>query len=93
MCFIYLRGSHENRVRSQESGVRSQRAGFTLVELAIVLVIVGLLIGMGAGLLGPLTKRAKLIETRNTVKEVYETINGYAAANKTDCLQVFQLLV
>jgi prepilin-type N-terminal cleavage/methylation domain-containing protein len=56
--------------------------GFTLVELAIVLVIVGLLIGMGAGLLGPLTKRTKLIETRNTVKEVYETINGYAAANK-----------
>jgi len=56
--------------------------GFTLVELAIVLIIVGLLIGMGAGLIGPLTKRAKLIETRNTVKEVYETINGYAAANK-----------
>jgi prepilin-type N-terminal cleavage/methylation domain-containing protein len=56
--------------------------GFTLIELAIVLVIVGLLIGMGAGLIGPLTKRAKLTETRNTVKEVYETINGYAAANK-----------
>lgn len=85
----------ESVVSSQESGVKnslflnfkffilnSRRAGFTLVELAIVLVIVGLLIGMGAGLLGPLTKRAKLIETRNTVKEVYETINGYAAANK-----------
>jgi prepilin-type N-terminal cleavage/methylation domain-containing protein len=62
--------------------LNSRRAGFTLVELAIVLVIVGLLIGMGAGLIGPLTKRAKLIETRNTVKEVYETIYGYAAANK-----------
>jgi len=56
--------------------------GFTLVELAIVLVIVGLLIGMGASLIGPLTRRAKLNETRNTVKEVYETISGFATANK-----------
>jgi prepilin-type N-terminal cleavage/methylation domain-containing protein len=67
----------ESGVRSQESG-----AGFTLVELAIVLVIVGLLIGMGASLIGPLTKRAKLQEARNTVKEVYEAINGFTSANK-----------
>src|SRR3972149_3644840 len=56
--------------------------GFTLVELAIVLVIVGLLIGMGATLIGPLTKRAKYNETKNTVKEVFETINGFAISNK-----------
>lgn len=71
-----------NLLNFKLSILNSRKAGFTLVELAIVLVIVGLLIGMGAGLIGPLTKRAKLIETRNTVKEVYETINGYAASNK-----------
>jgi prepilin-type N-terminal cleavage/methylation domain-containing protein len=56
--------------------------GFTLIELAMVLVVIGLLIGLGMGLIGPLTKRAKLIETRETVKAVYEAILGYAAANK-----------
>ncbi len=56
--------------------------GFTLVELAIVLVIVGLLIGMGATLIGPLTKRAKYNESQNVVKEVYSAVTGYALANK-----------
>jgi prepilin-type N-terminal cleavage/methylation domain-containing protein len=56
--------------------------GFTLIEMAIVLVIIGLLIGMGASMIGPLTKRAKLMETRETVKTVYEAIMGYAAQHK-----------
>jgi prepilin-type N-terminal cleavage/methylation domain-containing protein len=56
--------------------------GFTLVEVAIVLVIIGLLVGMGAGLMGPLTKRAKLHESRDTVKEVFNVIIGYTVANK-----------
>lgn len=58
------------------------KSGFSLVEIAIILVIVGLLAGMGAGLVGVLTKRAKLTETRETVKTAYESILGYAAANK-----------
>ncbi|BCB97111.1 hypothetical protein JZK55_20330 [Dissulfurispira thermophila] len=59
-----------------------RKGGFTLIELAMVLVVIGLLIGLGASLIGPLTKRAKLIETRETVKAVYESILGYAASNK-----------
>ncbi|MEW6740745.1 MAG: putative Ig domain-containing protein [Nitrospirota bacterium] len=59
-----------------------RKEGFTLIELAMVLVVIGLLIGLGMGLIGPLTKRAKLIETRETVKAVYESILGYAASNK-----------
>ncbi len=58
------------------------KEGFTLVELAMVLVVIGLLVGMGMGLFGVLSKRAKHIESRETVKAVYEAIIGYAAANK-----------
>jgi type II secretory pathway pseudopilin PulG len=48
----------------------------------MVLVVIGLLIGLGMGLIGPLTKRAKLIETREIVKAAYESILGFAAKNK-----------
>ena len=58
-------------------------SGFSLIELAIVLVIIGLLVGMGAGLMGPVTKKAKLTKTRDRVTEVYNSIIGYAIANKT----------
>ncbi|MGB9711925.1 MAG: putative Ig domain-containing protein [Dissulfurimicrobium hydrothermale] len=56
--------------------------GFTLIEMAVVLVIIGLLIGIGSSMIGPLTKRAKLMETRETVKTAYEAVMGYAAQNK-----------
>jgi len=59
-----------------------QPKGFTLIEIAIALVIIGLLIGLGVSLIGPLTKRVKLTETRDAVKTVYEAILGYVAANK-----------
>jgi len=55
--------------------------GFTLIEMAIVLVVIGLLVSIGAALIGPLTKRAKLSETRETVKAVREAFFGYAVKN------------
>jgi prepilin-type N-terminal cleavage/methylation domain-containing protein len=60
-----------------------REGGFTLIELAMVLVIIGLLVGMGAGLMGPLTKKVKLSRTRDTVRDAYNAIIGYASANKT----------
>ncbi len=75
------RNHNKQSAMNYELSAMSQR-GFTLIELAMVLVVIGLLIGLGASLIGPLTKRAKLIETRETVKAVYESILGYAAANK-----------
>ncbi len=56
--------------------------GFTLIEMAIVLVIVGLLLGIGASLIGPLTKRAKRIETKQIINEDKESIIGYAIRNR-----------
>jgi len=55
--------------------------GFTLIELAIVLVIIGLLVGLGASLIGPLTKRTKYTETKETINAGVESIIGYAASN------------
>jgi prepilin-type N-terminal cleavage/methylation domain-containing protein len=57
------------------------RKGFTLIELAIVLVIIGALVGVGASIMGPLTKRAKLIETRNIMDAAVESLISYGAAN------------
>lgn len=55
--------------------------GFTLIEIAIVLVIVGLLIGMGASLMGPLTQRVKNNETKEIVNAAVESLQSYGASN------------
>jgi prepilin-type N-terminal cleavage/methylation domain-containing protein len=60
----------------------SNNKGFTLIELAMVLVIIGLMIGIGASMLGPMTKRAKSFQTEETVKEAYNAIVGYAVSSK-----------
>ena len=59
----------------------SSHKGFTLVELAIVLVIIGILVGMGIGLVGPLTKRAKLQESKDLVNSAKQAFMGYAVKN------------
>ena len=55
--------------------------GFTLIEMAIVLMIVGLLLG---GLLMPLTaqrERARYTETEAALDEIRAALLGYALAN------------
>lgn len=55
--------------------------GYTLVELAVVLVIVGLLLG---GLMVPLTAQTDMkafTETNNTLDDVRNSLIGYAIAN------------
>jgi prepilin-type N-terminal cleavage/methylation domain-containing protein len=58
----------------------SDKQGFTLIELAFVLVIVGLLVGMGVELVPMLVKQNKLKETQAIVKETKTAIIGYALA-------------
>lgn len=62
--------------------INSNQKGLTLVEVAIVLVIFGLLIGLGASLIGPLTKRAKINETKERLNANVESIISWAAGNK-----------
>ena len=58
------------------------KKGFTLVELAIVMVIVGLIIGIGAGMVGPLTKKVKRDETKETINANMESVISYATSSK-----------
>lgn len=57
---------------------RSEHSGFTLIEVALMLAILGLLLGIGVSLIGPLVKRSKLLETREAVKQAKEALAGYA---------------
>ncbi len=58
----------------------SCRRGFTLIELAFVLIITGVLLSMGVELLPMLVKQNKFHENRTTVKEVKTAVLGYALA-------------
>ena len=61
--------------------MKRNRAGFTLVEMAIVLVIVGLLLG---GLLMPLSaqvEQQRISETQKALEEIKEALLGFAIAN------------
>jgi prepilin-type N-terminal cleavage/methylation domain-containing protein len=60
---------------------RRREQGFSLLELAIVLLIVGLLLG---GLIMPLGSRVdqqRIESTRQQLEEVREALTGYALAN------------
>ena len=60
---------------------KAKQKGFTLVEMAIVLVVIGLLVGMGAGMIGPLTTMSKVRESREVVESDITSIIGWAASN------------
>lgn len=57
--------------------------GFTLVELAIVLVVIGAIIAMGVGLMGPLIKQQKMVKTRKVLETIKEAIIGYAITHRS----------
>ncbi len=66
---------------SIEKNKSLEQKGFTLIEVAVVLVVVGLLLG---SILGPLAsqernRKIKLVET--SIEEIKEALIGYAAIN------------
>ena len=59
----------------------SRPKGFTLVELAVSLVVIGLLIGLGTAMVGPLMNSIKVRESRENLGAAVESINGWASGN------------
>ena len=57
------------------------KKGFTLIELAMILVIIGVLIGIGATTFSILIKRAKYAESKEIVNAAVEAITGYASSS------------
>ncbi len=58
-----------------------KKNGFTLIEVAIVMVVLGLILGLGIPMMKMLMKQNKLTQNRTAVKEAKEALIGYAYAN------------
>lgn len=55
--------------------------GFTLVEMAVVLVIIGLVIGSLTATISAQVEHRDFSETKNTLENIRESLLGYAMAN------------
>lgn len=55
--------------------------GFTLVELAVSLVVIGLLIGLGTAMMGPLMTAIKVRESKENLGAAVESVNSWASGN------------
>jgi prepilin-type N-terminal cleavage/methylation domain-containing protein len=61
--------------------LKPNNRGFTLIEIAIVMVIIGVLAGGGVSLMGMLTKRKSRTETLDYLKDVQAAIISFADIN------------
>ncbi|MGQ9653210.1 MAG: type II secretion system protein [Thermodesulfobacteriota bacterium] len=59
-------------------GVMDPRRGFTLIEMAIVLVVIGILVGMTIPLLSELSKHRHYLSTQRGLDEIQNALVGYA---------------
>ncbi|NPA39186.1 MAG: prepilin-type N-terminal cleavage/methylation domain-containing protein [Thermodesulfobacteria bacterium] len=58
-----------------------KKRAFTLIELAIVLAIIGILLGIGIKVLNILTKRVKYNQAKDVLSGAVESITNFAAFN------------
>lgn len=62
----------------KSKGILSHTRGFTLIEISIVLVVIGLLISGGLVALAPVLENARRTETENTITKIEDALTLYA---------------
>lgn len=83
-CMAVQKGHAQHKSRSLAVAGRKLNAlqrGFSLVEIALVLVIAGLALGAGISLLGSQLENKKVSDTQNRIKEASEAIIAFAMVN------------
>lgn len=70
-----------NMTGSQRPTVDKKNSGFTLVEIAMVLMIIGLLLGGLIPTLSTQMEAQRIAETRKQLDEIQQALVGYAIAN------------
>lgn len=68
----------QGEVDMPSRGNLSYTRGFTLIEISIVLVVIGLLISGGLVALAPVLENAKRTETENTMTKIEDALTLYA---------------
>lgn len=63
------------------SRIHAQRAGFSLIEVAVVLAIVAILLTLAAGPISSQLQQARTTETKRMMEEAKEALIGFAIAN------------
>ena len=62
-------------------GEERHRPGFTLIGVAIILVLIGVLLASGARFMGSRVKRSKILETKKTIDAAEESLVIYGSSN------------
>jgi len=63
--------------------MKNNHNGFSLVELSIVLVIIGLLVGLGSSMIGPMMNFTKVRETRDMMDASIQSIISWSSSRNT----------
>jgi prepilin-type N-terminal cleavage/methylation domain-containing protein len=66
---------------SSRSDLRTASSGFTMIELAVVILVLGILVSMGTGMIGPLIQRMKAAETKESLNAIMESMTAFAMTN------------
>lgn len=59
----------------------TQNRGFTMVEIAVVILIAGIVLAAAIALIIPIVQQAKLLETEEKLIKISEHLNAYAVQN------------